>query len=146
MPIVSALYHLTLAFWAGGVALFTFVLTPALFRTGPRDLAARVVGILFPGYFRWGLGCGAVALVCRLVARGAGADPALFLLLLLLALVLFQAFFIEPRAAALKEEIASFEATPRDHPLRRRFSRLHAVSALCNLIVFGGVVVLILLG
>lgn len=146
MSVVAALYRLALAFWVGGVAIFTLVLTPALFKTGPRDLAARVVGILFPGYFRWGLGCGVAALVFRLVLKGAVLDPALILLPCMLVLVSFQTFFVEPRAAALKREIPSFETTPKDHPLRRRFSRLHAASAVCNLLVFGGGVVLVLLG
>lgn len=146
MPIVAAFYRVALTFWVGGVALFTFVLTPALFKTGPRDLAARTVGILFPGYFRWGLGCGALALVCRLILGNLSLDPAAILLAVMLALVAFQTFYIEPRAASLKREIPSFETTPKDHPLRRRFSRLHAVSAVCNLVVFGGGVVLVLLG
>jgi hypothetical protein len=146
MPVVAALYHLALAFWIGGVTLFTFVLTPAIFKTGPRDLAARTVGILFPGYFRWGLACGVAALLLRLALRHPFLDPALVLLPVLLLCVAVQTFFIEPRAAALKKEIPSFETTPKDHPLRRRFSRLHALSAICNLVVFVGGVALILLG
>lgn len=39
MTILPVLYRLALAFWVGGVALFTFVLTPILFKTQPRDLA-----------------------------------------------------------------------------------------------------------
>ena len=54
-------------------------------------------------------------------------------------------FYIEPRAAALKREIPSFETTPKEHPLRREFSRLHAVSAACNLSVFAGGVALVIL-
>jgi len=72
MSFVTVLYHLALAFWVGGVALFTFVLTPILFKTQPRDLAGKIVGVLFPGYFRWGFACGAVALVCLLLQRGRG--------------------------------------------------------------------------
>jgi hypothetical protein len=145
MSFIPVLYRLALSFWIGGVALFTFVLTPILFKTQPRDLAGRIVGVLFPGYFRYGLACGAVALVCLLLQRGRHFIPALVLLVLMLAATSFQALVIEPKAAALKEQIGSFETTPKDDPLRQEFSRLHAVSAVCNLTVFAGGVVLIIL-
>ena len=58
MQIITIIYRLAVAFWVGGVAIFTFVLTPILFKTQARDLAGTIVGVLFPGYFRWGLACG----------------------------------------------------------------------------------------
>jgi hypothetical protein len=145
MTFVTILYRLALAFWVGGVALFTFVLTPILFKTQPRDVAGKIVGVLFPGYFRWGLACGAVALVCLLLQRGRHFTAALVLLLVMLSATAFQALVIEPKAAALKEQIGSFETTPKDAPLRREFARLHAVSAVCNIAVFAGGVALIVL-
>jgi hypothetical protein len=146
MQIISIIYRLAVAFWVGGVAIFTFVLTPIIFKSEPRDVAGRIVGYLFPGYFRWGLACGGLALVCAVVSRGRNQVAALVLILAMLALTSFQSFYIEPRAAALKREIPSFETTPKDHPLRRQFSLLHGISAVCNLTVFaGGVVLLVLL-
>lgn len=146
MSFIHILYRLTLAFWVGGIAIFTFVLTPILFKTQPRDLAGKIVGVLFPGYFRWGLACGAVALVCLLLQRGRHFVPALVLLVLMLAATSYQAFVIEPKAAALKVQIGSFETTSKEDPLRREFSRLHAISAVFNLAVFAGGVVLVILG
>ena len=145
MSFVTVLYHLALAFWVGGVALFTFVLTPLLFKTQPRDLAGKIVGVLFPGYFRWGLACGAGALVCLLPQPGSHFVPALTLLVLMLAATSLQALVIEPKAAALKVRIGSFETTAKDDLRRREFARLHAVSAVCNLAVFVGGVVLVVL-
>lgn len=145
MKVAEILYRLAIALWLGGNALFTIVLTPLLFKSEPRDTAARIVGIFFPGYFRWGLACGGIALLCRLLARGRGIDLAAGILMAMLALTAVQAFYVEPRAAALKREIGSFETTPKEHPLRREFSRLHAVSAVCNLAVMGGGVVLVVL-
>lgn len=146
MSFIHDLYRLALAFWVGGVALFTFVLTPILFKTQPRDLAGKIVGVLFPGYFRWGLACGVVALICLLLQRGRHFIPALVLLVLMLAATTYQALVVEPKAAALKEQIVSFETTSKDDPLRREFSRLHAISAICNLSVFVGGVALVILG
>jgi hypothetical protein len=144
MAFLPILYRLALAFWVGGVALFTFVLTPILFKTQPRDLAAKIVGVLFPGYFRWGLACGTVALLCLLL-RGRNFVPALVLLIVMLVATAVQALVIEPKAALLKVQIGSFETTPKEAPLRQEFSRLHAVSAVCNIVVFAGGVALIVL-
>ena len=144
MQIISIIYRLAVSFWVGGVAIFTFVLTPILFKTQARDLAGTIVGVLFPGYFRWGLACGAVALV-TLLMRDRAFSTKLVIILAMLAITSVQAFVIEPRAAALKKEIPSFETTSREHPLRREFSRLHAFSAVCNLSVFGGGAILLIL-
>lgn len=145
MHLAYFILRLAVSFWIGGVALFTFVLTPVIFKVNDRDAAGRIVGTLFPAYFRWGLACGALALIGLLFVRGENFKPAAFLLVLMLALTAYQAFFIEPRAALLKKEIPSFVTTSKDHPLRKEFSRLHGISAVCNLSVFAGGVALIVL-
>ncbi len=145
MQPISILYRLAISFWVGGAALFTFILTPIIFKSYNRDMAGQIVGYLFPGYFRWGLACGAVALISHLIARGRHFMPSIVLIVVMLALTSFQAFSIEPRAAALKKEIPSFETTPKDHPLRKEFAKLHGISAVCNLAVIGGGVALVVL-
>jgi len=145
MKLLQPLYQLAIALWAGGNAIFTLLLTPILFKTESRDTAGRIVGNLFPGYFKWGLACGLIALVCRLSGSGFTAKLPIVLLLLMLAVTSFQAFYVEPKAAELKQRIGSFETTPKDHPLRQEFSRLHGVSAVCNLAVLAGGVVLVIL-
>ena len=52
---------------------------------------------------------------------------------------------MEPHAAELKRQIGSFESTSKEHPLRKEFSKLHAVSAVCNLTVLAGGVLLVVL-
>lgn len=143
--IADALYRLALAGWLGGAALFTFVLTPTLFRSLGRDEAGAIVGYLFPGYFRWGLACGIIALAALARMRIPRQRLAILLLLAMLAITSVQAFGIEPRAAALKREIPSFATTSPDHPLRQQFRKLHGISAAGNLAVIGGGMVLMLL-
>ena len=145
MQIVTIIYRLAVSLWLGGAALFTFVLTPLLFRNETRDTAARIVGLFFPGYFRWGVACGVIALTCRIILSGKGMVPSALILVVILTLCSFQAFYVEPRAAELKRQIVSFETTPKDHPLRRQFSKLHGVSAVCNLTVIVGGVALVVL-
>jgi hypothetical protein len=145
MQYIDMFYRLAVSLWAGGNAIFTLMLTPILFKTESRDVAGRIVGNLFPGYFRWGMACGVIALVCRLAGRGLDPKLPVIILVAMLALTSFQAFYVEPRAAELKRQIGSFETTGKEHPLRKEFSKLHGVSAVCNLTVLVGGVVLVLL-
>jgi hypothetical protein len=145
MKVLSIVYRLAVAFWVGGAALFTFVLTPAIFSGYDRDAAGAVVGVLFPGYFLWGFVCGAVALVSLLIAGGNRKTASAVILAAMLAVTAVQAFVIEPRAAALKKEIPSFVTTPADDPLRKEFGKLHAFSAAGNLGVIGGGIALLIL-
>jgi hypothetical protein len=145
MKFIDPLYRLAIALWAGGNAIFTLVLTPILFKTESRDIAGRIVGNLFPGYFRWGLACGAIALACRLFGSGFIGKLPIVILVVMLLTTSFQSFYVEPKAAELKRQIGSFETTPKDHPLRKEFSKLHGVSAVCNLVVLAGGVVLVAL-
>jgi hypothetical protein len=145
MQAVNVIYRLAISLWLGGAALFTFVLTPILFRSESRDVAGRIVGLFFPGYFRWGLACGVVALICRIIISGKSNYLAAAIIAAMLLLSSFQAFYIEPKAAELKRQIVSFETTSKDDPLRREFAKLHGVSAVCNLSVIAGGVVLVIL-
>ncbi|WP_319588525.1 DUF4149 domain-containing protein [uncultured Desulfobulbus sp.] len=145
MTPLTILYNLAVSCWLGGAALFTFLLTPKLFAAYPRDLAGNIVGLLFPGYFRWGLACGAVALLCQLVNRGRFAVASLLIIATMLILTSVQAFIIEPRAAELKQSIPSFETTSKDDPLRVQFRTLHGISMAANLAVVAGGVILVLL-
>ena len=43
------LYDLVLALWTGGIFLFTFIITPVIFKSYGRDMAGEIVGKLFPG-------------------------------------------------------------------------------------------------
>lgn len=145
MHYLDMLYRLTVSLWAGGNAIFTLLLTPILFKTESRDIAARIVGNLFPGYFRWGVACGVIALACRIAGKGCNLSLPVIVLGIMLVTTSFQAFYVEPRAKELKRQIGSFETTSKDHPLRKQFSKLHGVSAVCNLTVLAGGVLLVVM-
>lgn len=142
MQISTIIYRLAISFWVGGAALFTFLLTPAIFRSFGRDQAGSIVGVLFPGYFRWGLACGALALISLAFHKG---RPALFSVIIIAAMMIItavQAFVIEPRATELKKSIRSFEIAS-DNPQRAEFRKLHGMSAAGNLAVIGGGIALV---
>ncbi len=142
---LTFLYNLAVSCWLGGAALFTFLLTPILFSSYSRDMAGGIVGVLFPGYFRWGLACGVLALICQSINRGRFAMVSAVIITVMLALTSIQAFVLEPRAVEVKRSIASFETTPKDDPYRAQFRKLHGISMAANLAVIAGGAVLILL-
>lgn len=135
----STLFRFVLALWVGGVAAVTFVVTPPIFDSFPRDEAGRVVGVVFPVYFPYVTALVAAALVLYLLARrGPWGTPhrvAVGLLVTALLAAGANQFWVHPRARAVKAEIHSFENLAPDHPLRRRFGRLHGVSMALNLLV-----------
>ncbi len=65
--------------------------------------------------------------------------------LVMFAITSVQAYVIEPKAAALKNAIPSFETTPQDDHLRVQFRKLHGLSTASNLAVIGGGIALIAL-
>jgi hypothetical protein len=142
------LYLLALAVWVGGGALYTFVLTPAIFGHYPRNTAGDVVGTMMPFYFAALLGATALAAVLlAALRRSLGVRwPAVCLVLALAALGV-QAYVqwgLYPKILAVKAQVASFEAEP-DAPARRSFRALHGTSMLLNLItIVDGAVLLAL--
>ncbi len=140
---LAVIYQFVLALWVGGMAIFTFLVTPAIFRSYGRDRAGEIVGKLFPGYFGYKLGVSILALLLfSLMGRPGGAAPLSFLILALL-LNLSHRFLLYPEIQKVKKGVASFEADP-DSPLRKRFRKLHAVSMALNLAVLViGIVVMV---
>lgn len=146
--IASAVYRLALALWAGGMSVFTFVVTPVIFRTQTRDDAGKIVGALFPVYFRFCLGVAAVALVARAIAgeafSGSRQLAGTAVIVLSLAIGAYHTFGLLPRMESVKETVVSLESTPKEDAARREFSRLHGVSMTLNLAVIVAGAVLIL--
>jgi len=146
--IASAIYRLALALWVGGMSVFTFVVTPVIFRTQTRDSAGKIVGALFPVYFRFCLVVTAAALVARAASgrafTGARQLAGTALVVFCLAIVSYHTFGLAPRMATVRETVVSLEAAPKEDPARREFSRLHGISMTLNLVVILAGAILIL--
>ncbi|HYQ48248.1 MAG TPA: DUF4149 domain-containing protein [Thermodesulfovibrionales bacterium] len=143
------LYLLLLGIWTGGIFMFTFVVTPVIFKSFDRDLAGSIVGRLFPGYFFFTLVAVALAAALLFFAWSARMGTAfrlsLALVVIALVIALYTNFSLHPRMQAVKQEIASFDQVPAEHPSRRMFRRLHAQSAALNLMLLADSVTLIAL-
>jgi uncharacterized membrane protein len=141
-------YNVVLALWVGGMSIFTFLVAPAIFKSYGKDMASDIVGHIFPRYFLYDLILAAVALTLFFlitVERKAFASR-LSLVLLAAALIVnvFIVFKLYPEAVKAKQEVTSFERESPDSPARRKFTRLHAVSATLNLfLLVDGITLLI---
>ena len=149
MPtIASAVCRLALALWVGGMSVFSFLVTPVIFRTQPRESAGRIVGAIFPFYFRFCLVVAFVALVARAAAgmafSGARQLAGTTIIVFCLAILSYHTYGLAPRMAAVRETIHSRDAIPEEDPARREFSRLHGFSMTLNLVVLAAGAVLIL--
>ncbi len=144
-----SIYILILALWVGGIAVFTFNITPAIFRTFSRDQAGEIVGKLFPGYFLYNLAIAALALIMFFLIAGdqstTTARLSLFLVTIALFINAYIVFKLHPDTVRVKQLIISFEREPPDSPARKRFSRLHAVSASLNLLLLADGILLLLI-
>ncbi len=145
-----SLYNLMLSLWVGGIAIFTFIVTPAIFRSFGRDEAGAIVGKLFPGYFTYVLVLTLLAFIFFFPASGGASNPqsrfSFFLLIAALVINTYVSFKLHPDTVKVKQEITSFEQESPDSPNRKRFTRLHAISAVLNLAVMTDGIILLLLG
>jgi hypothetical protein len=145
----QTVYTIVLALWTGGIAIFTFVVTPAIFKGYGRDMAAQIVDKLFPVYFAYTLALSVLAMAMLLFAGADRMKAAFKVSLVLIALAIavnaFVSFRLHPDIKQVKSEIVSFEARPKEDPLRRKFSRLHAVSATLNLLLLADGVALLVI-
>jgi len=142
-----------LALWIGGIALFTFILTPAIFSSYSRDMAGEIVGKLFPGYFLYNLVLSLLALILSLISPRVISDIArkeyglsIFCIVIAVFINIIVLFKLHPEIRAIKKEIHSFETVSNDDPLRMKFRRLHGVSAVLNLLLLADGVTLLLVG
>ncbi|HYA86698.1 MAG TPA: DUF4149 domain-containing protein [Nitrospirota bacterium] len=132
-----SLYKVVLALWVGGMSIFTFLIAPVIFKSYGKDMASDIVGHIFPRYFLYDLilAAAALALFFLLSIERKAFASRLSLVLLAAALIVnvFIVFKLYPDAVQAKQEVTSFERESPDSPARRKFTRLHALSASLNL-------------
>lgn len=143
-----SVYTLMLGLWVGGMAIFTFIVTPAIFRSFDRDAAGGIVGKLFPGYFLYTLALTIAACILFFLVADLSRMPARISIALIAAAIcisLFVNFKLQPAAVSVKQQISSFVTESPDSPTRREFRRLHAISALLNLLLLADGTALLLI-
>lgn len=145
----STLYDLLLALWVGGIFIYTFILTPVIFRSFPRDTASAIVDKLFPLYFPYVLVIVFLALVTFLLSGWKrSARPKLILTSLIIAvlIVLSVNLWLYPEVKKAKLAVSSFESTSAQSPARKHFMVLHGISMILNLALLADGIALIVIG
>lgn len=146
--ILRFIYLLSLALWIGGMAFFSFIAAPSVFKVLPRDEAGKVVTEIFPKYYWEGIICGAIALASSLALGMRTSWSVLLtvrtiLLGIMIIAVLYAVLVLEPQVHAVKEQITSFESLSPTDPLRLEFGRLHGRSFSVNAaVLLLGIIVL----
>ncbi|HMK57215.1 MAG TPA: DUF4149 domain-containing protein [Dissulfurispiraceae bacterium] len=147
---MQSIYTLLLALWVGGISLFTFIVTPEIFRSYGRDAAGEIVGRLFPGYFLFTLLLSVLVLLILPLFRSSfgqsGFRWSLVLAVIAVVINVFVFFKLHPEIRKIKQEIHSFQSAQDDSPLRKTFRTLHAVSMTLNLMLLADGVTLLLIG
>jgi hypothetical protein len=145
----SVVYSFLLALWAGGMVIFTFLVTPVIFQSYGRDTAGEIVGKLFPYYFPYNLVLSVLALIIFLLFIGLRGKIQNKITIILLAAAVFINIFITfklyPDITSVKQQITTFETQTDASPARDQFRKMHGVSALLNiLLLLDGAALLIL--
>jgi len=142
------LYGICLSLWVGGMSVFTFLVTPAIFRSYPRDKAGEIVGNLFPSYFPFTLAISAAALLLLLISFRDKGRPGYRITVALASIAVVMALYVNfglyPEMRAVKQQVRSFESSPED-PARIRFRQLHIRSAVVNLAVIADGFILLIM-
>lgn len=142
-------YNLVLALWVGGIAIFTFLVTPAIFRSYPRDAAGEIVGKLFPSYFMYNLVLAILAMILFFLVISDRSTLAYRLSLVLISAAviinMFITFKLHPEAMRVKQQVGSFERESPDSTARKKFTRLHALSASLNFLLLADGIALLMM-
>ena len=134
---------LALGAWTGSILFLSLIVAPGAFALLPtRELAGSVVGMALARLHFLGYAAGALYLGASLVqtrSASALARPAVVLVIAMLLLTFISQHALTPRIAGLRAQMASdfgsVDSTPKDHPLRAQFGRLHGISTLLELAV-----------
>jgi uncharacterized membrane protein len=146
--VLRFIYLLSIALWVGGMAFFSFIAAPSIFKVLPREEAGKVVTEIFPRYYWQGIICGAIALLTS-VALGVRERWNMLLIVrtimiaVMLVGLLYSMVILQPKIQAVKAQVTSFDSLSPSDPLRLQFGRLHGRSFSVNAaVLLLGVIVL----
>jgi len=121
------LLYMAWAVWLGALVFFSFVIAPTVHQVFDRPEAARLLGRLFPRYYLFGVGCGAVAIGAALRVHNDLRLTAPLVVATVLSLYARQ---------VLTPALEQARAADDDG----RFARLHVSSVRLNLVALAALV------
>jgi uncharacterized membrane protein len=144
--LVRFLHLLALGLWVGEIAFFSFVVAPAIFAALGPARAGDVVSGIFPRYYALGTAAAVIALGSSLVLGRRAASPGSWRGVTAcvgvgLALTLWAAIVVHPRAQRLRVTLQAAGTVPSESDAFRRAHRdavlLNAAALLAGLAGLG---------
>jgi len=139
LNIARFLHLFSLVVWQGSIIFFSFFAAPAIFKSLPKEEAGDVVGRIFPRYWAMGYICSVISLV-SLIYLCYLADiflkKRLTLLVIMTIITFYSGLYIGKKARVLKAEMRVAGPGGAKDALRKRFKKIHAISASLNMLVF----------
>jgi hypothetical protein len=141
LGLVKWAFVVALSVWLGTIVFFSFVGAPGVFGAFPesqRVEAGRVIGRLFPGYYRLGYVCGAVLLltsvILGVVAREGSSTwlASILLAAMMLGSTLYAGVIVQPRVHELRLRIHAADVTMQE---KAEFDSLHRRAVQLNVVV-----------
>ncbi|VAV84607.1 hypothetical protein MNBD_DELTA01-1817 [hydrothermal vent metagenome] len=140
---------LSVVIWVGSIMFFSFCAAPAIFKVLEREKAGEVIGVIFPRYWLVGYVCGIVGVLSLILiaAYGGGFLPLRFILvLLMMVLGFYSGLVVGRKAREIKSDIKASTDDAEKERLRGRFKKVHAKSAILNMVTLAiGIVVVYLI-
>ena len=138
LSVLRFAFLLGLAAWLGMLIFFTFFAAPSIFKVLPRELAGQVIGDIFSKYWMIGYVAGLLSLSSLLgISFIEKSFPAALVILLtvMTGVTFYSGLAVAPVARQLKAERHSENEPAKKEALEKSFRRVHAKSAVLNLVV-----------
>ncbi len=135
---VNFIHLMSMVIWVGMIIFFTFFAAPSIFKALPRETAGEVIGHIFPKYWAVGYLMSAVSIGTALyLASLTKLFPALrvAVLVIMAVLSLYSGLVVGKEARSIKAEMKAVESVEAKETLRSKFKKVHAKSAILNLLV-----------
>ncbi|VAW36469.1 hypothetical protein MNBD_DELTA02-233 [hydrothermal vent metagenome] len=142
------LYLLSVVIWVGSIIFFSFCAAPSVFKVLEREKAGEVIGDIFPKYWLVGYVCGIVGTLSLvfIAVYGGGLPPLRFVLFLAMtALGFYSGLVVGRKARGIKSGIKGAIDDAERERLRVSFKKVHAKSAILNMVTLAiGIVIVYL--
>jgi uncharacterized membrane protein len=130
---------LTLVLWIGGIVFFSFIASPSIFKTLPREQAGQVVSDIFPKYHLLGYVSCIIAVTCLFGLRQLGAvqsiRTAMIYLVLMGGIQVTMGTVVGQKVIEARDAVKSTASGPEKERLEKKFRGLHGVSMILNLLL-----------
>ena len=132
------LHLFSVVVWVGMIVFFTFFAAPSIFKVLSKETAGDVIGHIFPKYWLVGYVTSVVALLTVIglsVSLKAFPTLRIAVIVIMTALTFYSGLVVGKDARAIKASVRAAEEGEQKERLAKSFRKVHAKSAILNLLV-----------